>query len=102
LNSPNNVFSLPFSLTSQTATRRLSITYPCSSDFPFFGFVNPARHPPRREIEATKKPLRHEAERAENGKWRQKKSPAVLAGGVRKVYGTYSGINLINTSSWTS
>ena len=36
LNSSNNVFSLPFSLTSQTATRRLSITYPCSSDFPFF------------------------------------------------------------------
>ena len=28
LNSPNNVFSLPFSLTSQTATRHLSITYP--------------------------------------------------------------------------
>jgi hypothetical protein len=43
LNSPNNVFSLPFSLTSQTATRRLSITHPCSSDFPFFGFVNPPR-----------------------------------------------------------
>ena len=76
LNSPNNVFSLPFSLTPQTATRRLSITHPCSSDFPFFGFVNPARSalaplgvfaslwvanprkgrlsPPRREIEATK------------------------------------------------
>ena len=36
LNSPNNAFSLPFSLTSQTATHRLSITYPCSSDFPFF------------------------------------------------------------------
>ena len=54
LNSPNNVFSLPFSLTPQTATRRLSITHPCSSDFPFFGFVNPPRHPAQREIEATK------------------------------------------------
>ena len=53
LNSPNNVFSLPFSLTSQTATHRLSITYPYSSNYPFFGFVNPARHHAAQGLPAT-------------------------------------------------